>query len=146
MSDHVIERLWLRAAPGAAVEERESLDVETGAGVVGDHTHGRMRHVTVVFADDWRGATEDLGRDVDPSARRANVLVSGGDGGRFIGSTIRLGHVTLEVKGEVKPCPTMDAAAEGLQDALRPACRAGIWGRVLEGGVLRPGDRLTSDA
>jgi MOSC domain-containing protein YiiM len=139
---HVVRRLWVRAEPGAAPEERPRLDLEAGAGVVGDHTHGRMRHVTLVFEEDWAAACRDLGRAVDPVARRANVLLSGGGGGALIGRTVRLGGVRVEVRGETKPCPVMDAAAEGLQAALGPQVRAGVWGRVLEGGAIAPGDLL----
>ena len=118
--------------------------LETGQGVVGDHAHGRMRHVTIVFEDDWRAAIDEHGRAVDPSARRANVLVSGGDGKRFVGQTVRLGGAVVEVKGIVAPCPVMDAASDGLQAALRPDGRAGVWGRIVEGGDLRPGDGLSA--
>lgn len=139
---HRVLRLWVRPRTDAPLEERDHLAIETGKGVVGDHAHGRLRHVTIVFEDDFAAAARVLGRPVDPSARRANVLVSGGDGRRFVGRTIRLGGVTLEVKGLVAPCDAMDRAAQGLKDALAPDGRAGIWGRVVEGAVLRPGDVL----
>lgn len=141
-SSHTVLRLWTRAAPGAAMEERTALSLVEGQGVEGDHTFGRMRHVTIVFADDWAEAEAELGRDVDPSGRRANVFVSGGDGKRLIGKTVTLGGARIEVKGEVKPCPTMNEAAEGLEIALRPNVRAGIWGRVLAGSRIAVGDAL----
>ena len=146
MSDtHRVLRLWVRPGEGAAPEPRGAISLVRGEGVEGDHTHGRMRHVTIVFEDDWRAATAELGRDVDPAARRANVLVSGGDGKRLVGTTVRLGEATVEVKGIVSPCPVMDRAAEGLQAALRPDGRGGIWGRVVAGGVVRPGDGIGVD-
>ena len=76
-------------------------------------------------------------------ARRANVLVSGGRGERFLEKTIRLGETRIEVRGIVDPCARMDEAAEGLRKALEPEGRGGVWGVVVEGGTIRKGDALT---
>ncbi len=111
-------------------------------GVVGDHKHGATRHVTLLCAEDWAAACRDLGREIDAVERRANVLLSGGDAGALIGATVRIGPVLLAIQKETSPCHVMDAAAPGLRKALTPACRAGVWGRVLEGGVLEPGHEL----
>jgi len=139
---HRVLRVWVRPETERPVEEREELVLVEGEGVVGDHAFGRMRHVTVVFEDDWREATRELGQDVDPAGRRANVLVSGGGGGRLVGARVRLGPTELEVKGVVSPCPVMDQAAPGLMQALRPGARAGVWARVVAGGRVVPGDGL----
>jgi MOSC domain-containing protein YiiM len=123
---------------------RGALDLLAGKGVGGDHKLGGRRHVTIVFEDDWAEALADLGRPVPPSARRANVLVDGGGGGEYVGRRIRLGTAEIEVKGLVAPCDRMDEAAAGLQAALRPGARGGIWGLVLESGRVGEGDALTS--
>ena len=147
MSDgHRVLRLWLRSEPGGPMVAQESLEAVAGAGLVGDHTLGRLRHVTIVFEDDWNAAAATLGRDVDPAGRRANVLVSGGGGGRFIGTVIRIGDVRLDVKGEIAPCSVMDRAARGMKDALKADCRAGVWGRVAAGGAIHLGDELTVES
>ena len=129
-------RLWTRAASRAPVEDRDVLELAAGEGVVGDHTFGSKRHVTIVFEDDWQAATDALGKDVDPSARRANVLLSGGGGLAWIGRTIRLGDAVLEIRGETRPCHVMDEAAAGLQEALGPEGRSGVWGVIVEGGQV----------
>lgn len=139
---HEVRQLWVRPRAGGPMQARDVLDLVTGQGVTGDHTLGRMRHVTIVFEDDWNAASAQLGRTVAPSGRRANVLVSGGQGGRWIGRSVRLGDAVLEIKGETKPCPVMDQAAVGMREALVPHQRAGIWGRVIDGGAVRPGDTL----
>jgi MOSC domain-containing protein YiiM len=119
-----------------------SLYAVTDRGITGDHTFGRMRHVTLVFEDDWNAAAAALGVAVDPSGRRANVLLSGGGGARLVGSTIRVGAVQIDVKGVTQPCPVMDKAAPGMQEALKPGGLAGVWGRIAEGGTIHPGDAL----
>ncbi len=145
-SEHRVLRLWTRPENGGPMLEHDSLEIDEGQGVVGDHAHGRMRHVTIVFADDWAEAELELGRTVDPAGRRANVLVDGGSCERLVGRTIRLGDASFEIKGVVKPCPVMDEAAPGLMDALEQGGRPGIWGRALTGGTIRIGDVLTSAA
>lgn len=140
--EHIVQRLWLRRREGAPLEPQTELQLETGRGITGDHTFGRLRHVTIVFQADWDAAAAELGRAVDPIGRRANVLVSGGAGARFVGRNVRLGSAIVEIKGITRPCPVMERAAPGLEQALRPDGRSGIWGRVVEGGVLRPGDGL----
>jgi MOSC domain-containing protein YiiM len=141
-TEHRVLALWVRSGPGAPLEPRAELVLESGRGIVGDHSFGRLRHVTIVFADDWAEATAELGRDVDPVARRANVLVSGGNGARYLKRSVELGEARLEIRGPTAPCPVMDRAAAGLLDALRPRTRSGVWGRVATGGIVRPGDHL----
>ena len=139
---HEVLRVFVRPRKGAPAEERESLDIVAGGegGVRGDYGLGRKRHVTLVLADDWKQAEAALGHAVDPIARRANVLLSGGGGAGLIGTTLTIGRVVLEVRGEVAPCPTMEEGAVGLMEALRPGCRAGVWAVVASGGAIRPGD------
>jgi MOSC domain-containing protein YiiM len=148
MSDaHRVLRLWLRSETGGPMIPSESIEAVAGAGLVGDHTLGRLRHVTIVFENDWNAAAATLGRtDVDPVGRRANVLVSGGGGARLVGATIRLGAVRVEVKGVTSPCPVMDRAAPGMQAALKPEGRGGVWGRIVAGGAVRVGDELTVES
>ncbi len=141
-TQHTVERVWTRPTKGGALEAQEALVLEAGQGVVGDHTLGGKRQVTLVFADDWQAATAQAGVELDPSARRANVLLSGGGALPLIGSSVRLGDARIEVLGETCPCSVMDAAAEGLKEALRPAGRGGVWGRIVEGGTVRPSDVL----
>ena len=140
---HEIKRLWVRPEKGGAVVPVDRIELQAGSGVVGDHKFEGRRHVTIVFEGDWAAAVEEVGTPVDPSARRANVLVSGADGRRFVDRTIHLGETVIEVKGIVAPCARMDEAEPGLRKAMEPDGRGGIWGQVVTGGVLRPGDLLS---
>lgn len=143
MNDHRIQALWIRPAEAAPLAAQESIELVAGHGVRGDHGYGRSRHVTIVFADDYEAAAREVGvPGLDPKGRRANVVVTGRDGCRFVGWRLRLGNTLLEARGIVAPCPVMDEAHPGMMEALKPEGRGGIWCRVLEGGILRPGDDL----
>jgi MOSC domain-containing protein YiiM len=141
-TSHRVVRLWLRREPGGPMEPADALHAVAGCGIEGDHTFRRLRHVTLVFEDDWNAAAATLGREVDPAGRRANVLVSGAGGKELVGRSVRLGEVTIDVRGITSPCPVMDRAAPGMKDALAPDGRAGVWGRIRTGGTIRPGDEL----
>lgn len=132
-------RLWIRPEVGRPLVEVDSLELVAGSGIRGDHTFGRMRHVTIVFEDDWNAACGELGRDVDPVGRRANVLISGGGGVEFLKRSVALGGAQLEIKGITAPCDVMERAAKGLKSALKPDGRAGVWGRVLVGATIERG-------
>jgi MOSC domain-containing protein YiiM len=142
---HMVLALWRRPTSGGPMEPRDALECARDGGVVGDHTFGGSRHVTLIFEDDWKAATTELGHGVDPSGRRANVLLSGGNGQRLVGRTIRLGALRIEVKSITSPCKIMERAATGLMDALKPDGRGGVWGTILNDGTLRPGDALSVD-
>lgn len=142
---HSVLRCWIRPVEAGPMSQVDALTLVADQGIEGDHTLGRMRHVTLVFQDDWNAAAHDLGKEVDPVGRRGNVLVDGAGGLAWVGRKARLGEALLHIRGETTPCPVMEKAAVGMQAALKPGGRAGVWARVLVGGVVRPGDRLQID-
>lgn len=142
-TDARVLQLWIRPTPGGPMVPCEQLDARAGQGLVGDHSFGRMRHVTLLLEDDWRAAARQLGRDdVDPAGRRANVLLCGAGAEDLLDCTVRLGEVELTIRGETRPCPVMEQAAPGMQAALQPHVRAGVWARVLTDGRIVRGDPL----
>lgn len=142
---HEVLQLWVRPASGRAPEAQDALELRAGEGIVGDHTLGQKRHVTLIFQEDWNVALLELGMVLPPMARRANVLLSGGRGSDWIGERMRVGECLLEIHGETRPCDLMEKTQAGLRAALEPEGRGGVWGRILEGGQLRLRDRAGSD-
>ena len=118
-------------------------ELVAGRGIRGNADQGRRRQVTVIERDAWDAAMAQLGDAVAPSARRANLLVSGVDLEGTRGRTLRVGGCRLEIGGETRPCYRMDEALEGLQDALRSGWRGGVFCVVLDDGVIRVGDPVT---
>lgn len=101
------------------------------------------RHITLLSREQWDTAQRELGGEMPWETRRANVLVEGiASFNEVIGQRVKLGEVTLRVTGETRPCSQMDHVQPGLQAALKPECRGGVHGRVVNSGTIRVGDRV----
>jgi len=135
-----IETIWIkpgRRAPMRRVPEARLLE---DVGLEGNADRGGSRQVTIVDADAWERATAELGSPVDPSARRANVLLRGIELAASVDRVLRLGACRVRIVGETRPCGRMDEAADGLREKLEPEWRGGVYGVVLEGGSIAVGD------
>lgn len=140
MSGNIVS-LWIKPAHGRPMEAVTAAELVAGRGIRGNADQGGWRHVTIIDEASWREAEAELGASVDPSARRANVLVRGVDLRESRGKLLRLGDTVIRLAGETRPCEQMDDAHQGLRAALGPDWRAGAYGQIIEGGTIRPGDR-----
>jgi MOSC domain-containing protein YiiM len=111
-----------------------------GKGVKGSANFGSYRQVTLIALDRWLAMMAELGGEVDPSARRADLLVSGVDLERSRDRLVAIGGSLLRIGGEVKPCERMDEAYRGLREVMRPHWNGGVWAEVLRGGPVALGD------
>lgn len=137
-----LEAIWRKPARREPMEPLEKPRLVEGEGLAGSVDPGGRRQVTVIAREAWTRAEADLGREVDPSVRRANLLVRGVELAGTEGRVLIVGPCRIRVRGETTPCARMDEAAEGLQAALEPEWRGGVYGEVVEGGPLRVGDRV----
>ena len=122
------------------MKEIQSAHAEEGGGLIEDLKVSPKRGITLIDRAAWEATCADLGAPLLWTTRRANVLTEGIDLGGLIGKTIRVGEVELQIGGETDPCSLMDHFHQGLQEALRPDCRGGVYGRVLKGGRIKVGD------
>lgn len=139
-------QIAIREASRAPMQILDVAQMTTEKGVVGDFRCTVLgRQVTVVVREAWEAACADLGMDVDWTTRRANVLVEGLDLNETTGKQLNIGDVVLEITGETTPCPRMEEAQAGLQDALASDWRAGVTCVVHTGGEIRVGDVVRLD-
>lgn len=137
-----IEAIFVYPEEGGAPVAKDTARVVAGRGLDGDQRRAAHRAVTVLSLEQWKETLAELQADLPLSTRRANVIVSGVDLPSSVGKQLRLGAVTLEIVGETVPCGTMDAAYQGLKNALAPGLRAGVHGRVVAEGTIQPGDAV----
>lgn len=138
--------IWLKRARGGPMDPQQQATAVPGRGLAGNANQGGHRQVTVIEAEAWARAEAELGATVDPATRRANLMVSGLELRESRGRVLRVGPCRILVRGETRPCRRMDEAFPGLQAALDPEWRAGLYGEVLTGGVVAPGDSVGWEA
>ena len=92
---------------------------------------------------------------IDPLRFRANVYIEGlGAWGEFdlVGQRVRLGEATLEITKRIDRCAATDVDPQtGLRDMRMVELLehsfghhdCGVYARIISGGAIRPGDRLT---
>ena len=136
-----IHRVAKRDAPAESLQEAP---FRTDFGLEGDwrSRQGRGRQITMIEAEALERVAGTLGMAQIPAgASRRQVVVTGVRLNDLIGKRLRAGTVLIEVAERCDPCPNMEVKiGAGAQQAM--AGRGGICGRVIEGGVLRPGDRI----
>jgi MOSC domain-containing protein YiiM len=137
-----LEAIWIkRARLGPMVPVARAV-VRAGHGIVGNANVGGKRQVTLIERARWDEMMVELGADVDPSARRANLLVEGVglEGSRD--RVLRVGACRLRVRGETRPCERMDEALPGLRVAMESRWGGGVYAEVLDDGEIAIGDAV----
>ncbi|MPY65597.1 MOSC domain-containing protein [Deinococcus sp. SDU3-2] len=126
----------------------------TAAGLDGDHVMNRKHHggpdqaVYVYTREDYAHWEEVLGRPLEPGTFGENLLLGGLESaGVTIGERFRVGGVLLEVTAARIPCATLGARMgdAGFVKQFAAARRPGFYVRVLEGGDVGAGDRVTRE-
>ena len=111
-----------------------------GRGLVGNADQGRRRQVTLIEREVWDRLMRELGGAVPPSARRANLMVSG---------CSLAGDAESGAPGRRLPAPDRWARPgrasgwtrrfEGLREAMKPEWGGGSFGEVLDDGAIAVG-------
>ena len=135
-----IEQIYIYADKGGPVESLNEVEAVPGKGLQGDRQRAGKRSVTLLSQEVWDEVQKELGDDLVASERRANLLVSGLDLAATLGKKLCIGQVEIAVAGETTPCYQMDEKSPGLERALTPDMRGGVFGTVEVGGAIRIGD------
>lgn len=135
-----LEAIWIKRFRRGPMDAAEMARLVAGWGIVGNANQGGRRQVTILSREAWQRAVDEVGLQVDASARRANLMVSGVELRNSRDRVLCVGACRIRIGGETRPCSRMDVAMEGLRDALDPEWRGGAYGVVLNDAEIRVGD------
>ena len=72
-----LEAIWIKRAHRGPMDPVGAADLVEGKGVAGSVDRSRRRQVTILSREAWSACMTELDAQLDPSTRRANLLVSG---------------------------------------------------------------------
>ena len=122
----VLEAIWLKRARGGPMDPVDEAVAVEARGLDGGVDFDSHRQVTLIEREVFDRLKAEINSSVEPVMRRANLLVSGIRLEDTRDRTLAVGDLRIHIHGETRPCGQMDAACEGLMDALDP--HLGRWG------------------
>lgn len=134
--------IWIKRAHRGVMDAVDEARLVAGSGVEGSADQGGRRQITLIDEAAWLRACREVGTEVDPVSRRANVLVRGVELAHTRGRTIRIGSCRILIHGETRPCNLMDEMQPGLREAMGSEWRGGVYGEILDDGSIRVGDEV----
>jgi MOSC domain-containing protein YiiM len=134
-----LEAIWLKRMKQGPMDPVDRAPVKAGRGLVGNADQGGKRQVTLIEQELWDGLMAELGASLDPSARRANLLLSGIQLANSRGRILQIGDCSIRIYGETRPCEQMDAAWPGLREAMQQDWAGGAFGEILTDGEISVG-------
>lgn len=141
----VLHQIWIKRVHRGPMDAANRATLVAGRGIVGNADQGGKRQVTIVDLERWQELMDLLRADIDPSIRRANLVIDSLDLFDSRGKTLRVGGTRLHIVGETRPCERMDEALPGLQTSMRDRWGGGVFAEVVTGGEIAIGDQVGFD-
>ena len=128
----------------AAAEPCNHVTVRSNFGIVGDYRSDKFQigQITLVEAEIINAMSRKLGYDIPDGASRRQIMVKGITLNELIGQNLRMGKILVRVEDKCNPCKNMETRiGPGAKNAMNG--KGGIRCRIIEGGELHVGDRIT---
>ena len=103
MSDTIggrLEGIWIKRAHRGLMDPVQEAQLDPERGLIGSVDRSRRRQVTLLEAECWARLMRELQTEIDPCARRANLLVSGVSLYETRGRILQIGSVQLVIGGK----------------------------------------------
>lgn len=132
--------IWRKRFHRGPMDPASHVVLVPGKGLDGSAHQGKKRQVTIIEREEWERLMAETGGALDPSARRANLMVEGIRLADSRSRVLRVGTARVRILGETKPCERMEEALPGLRAAMYPNWAGGAFGEVLDEGLIAVGD------
>jgi MOSC domain-containing protein YiiM len=145
-----VERVFVAEAGGRPMRPVDEVQALAGRGLDGDRYAIRRGYwtdidecqVTLLAAEDLDAISASASVAVADGQHRRNIVTRGVDLRSLAGRSFRVGDATFAYDRPRPPCRYIEGITEpGMTRALA-ARRGGICARVVESGVIRPGDSI----
>lgn len=93
-----IEAIWIKRARRGPMDTVREAVLTEGNGIEGNADRSRFRQVTLLAREAWEQCMHELNAKLDPSARRANLLLSGVASAEMKGRKLKIGNAELPVQ------------------------------------------------
>ncbi len=119
----------------------DSVELQINHGIVGDAHAGDWHRQVSLLAKESIAKMQAMGLDVDNGDFAENLTTEGIDLPALpIGAQLKIGDTLLEITQIGKECHNRCAIYYQAGDCVMP--KEGIFAKVLEGGVIKPGDQI----
>ncbi len=138
ISIHVVKKR------NAAAEPCNHVTVLSNFGIVGDYRSEKFQigQITLVEAEIIDSMSRELGYDIPAGSSRRQIMVKGIKLNELIGRNLRMGQILIRVEDKCNPCKNMETKiGPGAEEAMSD--NGGIRCRIIKGGELRVGDKIT---
>ncbi len=127
-----------------AAESCNHVTVRSNFGIVGDYRSEKFQigQITLIEAETIDAISQNLGYSVPAGSSRRQVVVKGVKLNELIGRNLRIGQILVRVESKCNPCKKMEKnIGPGAKNAMDD--RGGIRCRIIKGGALHAGDKIT---
>ena len=138
-----LETIWLKRAKLGPMDIQTSSTLIKGKGLQNNANIGGKRQITIIEKEVWENHNQTLNINLPPSARRANLMISGLSLLNSRGKILKIGNCLLRINGETKPCERMDELHKGLKDVMYNNWGGGAFAEVVTEGEIKPGDSVS---
>lgn len=137
-----LEAIWIKRMKRGPMASVRQATVQADHGLLGNANQGGRRQITILEREVWKALMREVHGSLPPSARRANLLISGLSLSHSRKRILRVGRCRIRIVGETKPCERMEEACPGLQAAMSRPWAGGAFGEILDDGEIVVGAPL----